>query len=129
MKHTIFNRRNELLRLPLVRAMFYEAYGNYSYAVFPNKQKVMLPVGLAEVESLILAQAEPGQPAFVRIGKRYIVNAEMIVQVNLPKQQLVLSDFDHEGHFALPISREALKEIKRLYETQKLSRCSELFLD
>lgn len=56
----------------------------------------------------------------MRIGKRYIVNAEMIVQVNLPKQQLVLSDFDHEGHFDLPISREALKEIKRLYENQKL---------
>ncbi len=45
MKYTIFNRRTELLRVPLAKAMFYEAYGNYCYGVFPNKQKVMLPVG------------------------------------------------------------------------------------
>lgn len=120
MKYAIFNRRNELLRVPLTRAMFFEAYGNYSYAVFPNKQKVMLPVGLAEVKTLIRTKPEPGQPDFLRIGKRYIVNADMIVQVNLPKQLLVLSDFDHEGNFALPISREALKEIKRLYESNEL---------
>lgn len=31
MKYTIFNRRTELLRVPLAKAMFYEAYGNYCY--------------------------------------------------------------------------------------------------
>ena len=41
MKEVIFNRRNELLRVPLAKAMFYEAFGNYCYGVFPNKQKVM----------------------------------------------------------------------------------------
>lgn len=44
MKQIVFNRRNELLRVPLTRAMFYEAFGNYCYGVFPNKQKIMLPV-------------------------------------------------------------------------------------
>lgn len=29
MKQIVFNRRNELLRVPLTRAMFYEAFGNY----------------------------------------------------------------------------------------------------
>ena len=28
MNEAIFNRRNELLRVPLTRAFFYEAYGN-----------------------------------------------------------------------------------------------------
>lgn len=53
MKYTIFNRRTELLRVPLAKAMFYEAYGNYCYGVFPNKQKVMLPVGLTTVEEML----------------------------------------------------------------------------
>ncbi|MDY3733012.1 MAG: LytTR family transcriptional regulator DNA-binding domain-containing protein [Alloprevotella sp.] len=120
MKTIVFNRRNELLRIPLLKAMFYEAYGNYSYAVFPNKQKVMLPVGLAQVEQLIANHATTKDPVFLRIGKRFIVNTEMIVQVNLGSQRLVLSDFDHPDNFSLPVNKEALKEIKRLYESNEI---------
>lgn len=120
MKTIVFNRRNELLRIPLLKAMFYEAYGNYSYVVFPNKQKVMLPVGLAQVEQLIADHATTKDPIFLRIGKRFIVNTEMIVQVNLGSQRLVLSDFDHPDNFSLPVNKEALKEIKRLYESNEI---------
>ena len=120
MKYTIFNRRTELLRVPLAKAMFYEAYGNYCYGVFPNKQKVMLPVGLTTVEEMLHKQAAETAPTFPRIGKRYIVNADMIVQVNLTNHKFVLSDFEHEGKFALPMSKEALKTIKRLYEDNTL---------
>ena len=118
MKEVIFNRRNELLRVPLVRAMFYEAFGNYCYGVFPNKQKVMLPVSLTKVEQLIAQTGEKGQTTFIRIGKKFIINANMIVQLNFAKQQLILSDFDHPGNFALPVSKEALKQVKELYEKQ-----------
>ncbi len=120
MKQVIFNRRNELLRVPLAKAVFYEAYGNYSYGVFPNKQKVLLPVGLSEVEKLISAAPENNQAVFIRIGKRFIVNTDMIVQVDMTKLQLVLSDFDHPGSFALPMSKEALKQIKNLYMTKAI---------
>lgn len=120
MREVIFNRRNELLRVPLTKALFYEAFGNYSYGVFPNKQKVMLPVGLAQVEQLLKQTADATSPAFIRIGKKYIVNSHMIVQLNFSKQQLILSDFDHPGNFALPVSKEALKQVKELYETQQL---------
>ena len=88
MKYTIFNRRTELLRVPL--------------------------------EEMLHKQAAETAPTFLRIGKRYIVNADMIVQVNLTNHKLVLSDFEHEGNFALPMSKEALKTIKRLYEDNTL---------
>lgn len=78
----------------------------------------MLPVGLAQVEQLICSESEVGQPVFIRIGKRFIVNTDMIVQVNISSQRLVLSDFDHPGNFSLPISKEALKQIKELYESK-----------
>lgn len=120
MKEVIFNRRNELLRVPLAKAMFYEAFGNYCYGVFPNKQKVALPIGLSQLEQLIIKTAEKGQPTFIRIGKKFIVNASVIVQLNFAKQQLILSDFDHPGNFALPVSKEALKQVKELYEQQQL---------
>ena len=47
MKYVVFNRRNEVLRIPMGKAMFFESCGNYCYAVFPNNQKVVLPVGLS----------------------------------------------------------------------------------
>ena len=120
MRSIVFSRRNELLRVPLKKAMFFESYGNYCYGVFPNKQKVMLPVGLTQVEQLICSEPEVGQPVFIRIGKRFIVNTDIIVQVNISSQRLVLSDFDHPGNFSLPISKEALKQIKELYESKKI---------
>ena len=120
MKEVIFNRRNELLRVPLAKAMFYEAYGNYSYGVFANKQKVMLPVGLTQLEQLLAQAAEQGRPTFIRIGKKFIVNADVIVQLNYSKQQLILSDFDHPGNFALPVSKEALKQVRELYEKHQI---------
>ncbi|MBR0046174.1 MAG: LytTR family transcriptional regulator [Bacteroidaceae bacterium] len=120
MKEVIFNRRNELLRVPLAKAMFYEAYGNYCYGVFPNKQKVMLPIGLSQVGELLGKAAEQEQMSFIRIGKKFIVNADMIVQINFSKQQLILSDFDHPGNFALPVAKEALKQVKELYEQHQI---------
>lgn len=80
----------------------------------------MLPVGLSQVEQLIGKESEEGHPIFIRIGKRFIVNTDMIVQVNISSQRLVLSDFDHPGNFSLPISKDALKQIKELYESQKI---------
>lgn len=120
MKEVIFNRRNELLRVPLAKAMFYEAFGNYCYGVFPNKQKVMLPISLAQVGQLLGQAAEQEHSSFIRIGKKFIVNADMIVQLNFSKQQMILSDFDHPGNFALPVAKEALKQVKELYEKHQI---------
>ena len=105
MRSIVFSRRNELLRVPLKKAMFFESYGNYCYGVFPNKQKVMLPVGLAQVEQLICSEPEVGQPVFIRIGKRFIVNTDIIVQVNISSQRLVLT---MTGSYCLTRSADAL---------------------
>lgn len=120
MKPVIFNRRNEMLRVPLTKAVFFEAYGNYCYGVYPNKQKVMLPVGLTKVEELIARRREDDDPRFVRIGKRFIINSEMVVKVDLTQQQLVLSDLVNAGHFVLPISKEALRQVKELYTSEQI---------
>lgn len=115
MKYVVFTRRNEVLRIPMGKAMFFESYGNYCYAVFPNNQKVVLPVGLSQVETIIARRIVDDMPTFMRIGKRFIINMDMVAQVDLTKQQLVLSDFDHPGSFAIPLSKEALRQVKEIY--------------
>ena len=49
----------------------------------------------------------------MRIGKRFIINMRYVYQINVLKQQLILSDYDHFA-FQLSISKEALRKVKEL---------------
>lgn len=111
-----------MLRVPIAKAMFYEAYGNYCYGVFPNKQKIMLPVSLGKIEELLSVHRQECDALFLRIGKRFIVNMDIVVKVDMTQQQLILSDLDHPGNFILPISKDALKQIRDLYITEQIWR-------
>lgn len=118
--HIVFNNRNELIRIAPLSVVYYEAYGNYCYAMFANKIKVMLPVGLTDMERILAEQLKERARPFLHIGKRFIVNTEFILQVNVPKQQLLLSDMEHPTAFNLPVSKEALKKIKNLYLNRQI---------
>lgn len=120
MKSVVFNKRNEMLRVPIAKAMFYEAFGNYCYGVFPNKQKIMMPVALTKIEELLKVYHDAGDAQFARIGKRFIVNLDMVVKVDMTQQQLVLSDLVSAGNFTLPVSKEALRQIKELYTSNQI---------
>lgn len=58
-----------------------------------------------------------GSNIFIRVGKRFIVNTAYVYQINIHKQQLILSDYDHFA-FALGISKEALRQMKELLITK-----------
>lgn len=118
--HIIFNNRNELIRINPLEVMYYEAYGNYCYAMFGNKIKVMLPVGLTDMERILTQQLKEKARVFLHIGKRFIVNTEYILQVNVAKQQLLLSDMVAPTAFNLPVSKEALKKIKNMYLNRQI---------
>ena len=50
---------------------------------------------------------------FMRIGKRFIINMQYIYQINVLKQHLILSDYDHFA-FQISISKDALRKVKEL---------------
>lgn len=52
---------------------------------------------------------------YTQIGRKYIVNNNYIMQINLLKQQLVLSDFDVVKPITLKVSKEALKVMKQSF--------------
>lgn len=85
MEYIYFNSRDELLRLRITEIAYFESDGNYCNEA----------------------------TTFIRIGKRFIVNKRYICQVNIPKQRLVITDYDRFT-FQLPISRDALKQLKAL---------------
>lgn len=118
--HIIFNNRNELIRINPFKVVYYEAYGNYSYAVFTNGVKVILPVGLTDLQQILVRELKERARIFLHIGRRFIVNTEFVVKVCVPKQQLTLCDMVSNTRYNLPISKEALKKIKNMYINKQI---------
>lgn len=122
MTPVIFNTRDELIKVDIDKMVYAMAEDNYVHMHFRNGQKVMVCMTLQSLEKLILSViAIDKKGVFIRIGRRYIVNINYIMQISLPKQQLVLSDLDMMRPVVLTSSKEALKTIK-LIMTEKKSR-------
>ncbi len=65
------------------------------------------------MEKALAGQLGDDAKIFMRIGKRFIINMRFVYQINVLKQQLVLSDYDHFA-FQVNISKDALKKMKDL---------------
>ena len=113
-----FNTRDELAKVKLEKVAFFEADSNYCHVNFINGAKATLLTSLANIENLLSSKFQGGDPMFIRIGKRYIVNINFIFQINIPKQRLTLTDFDSPNIMELTISKEALKNLKQLYSSK-----------
>lgn len=108
-----FNSRDRLIRLDITKIVFFEGDGNYTYIVMANKQKICLTLNLSHTEEALAAQLADNAKHFMRIGKRFIVNMNYILQVDIQKQVLMLSDCER-FLFQIPVSKEALKVVKEL---------------
>ena len=114
-----FNSRDKLIRLDTQKIVYFEGDGNYTYIVTANKQKVCITLNLAHTEDALAAQLGEKAKRFMRIGKRFIVNMNYIYQVDIQKQVLMLSDYEH-FLFQIPVSKEALKAVKDLVIQAKI---------
>lgn len=114
-KILLFSTRDELTRIRLERVCYFEADGNYTNVYFINGVKASLLTSLVHLEELITGAFSGSRNVFVRIGKKYIVNAYYIFQINILRQRLVLSDLDSATVYTLSVSKEALKSLRALY--------------
>ena len=113
MSKLYFNTRDELNRIDVSKIVYFEADGNYTTVVMVNKLRAAIYMNLGEMEKALTAQLGPEDRTFMRIGKRFIINMQYIYQINVLKQQLILSDYDHFA-FQISISKEALRTVKEL---------------
>lgn len=111
--YVFFNSRDELLRIEVSKIVYFEANGNYTDIIMVNKLRASVCMNLGEMEKAIAVQIGDGSKIFMRIGKRFIVNMKYVYSINVLKQQLVLSDYDHFA-FQVSISKDALKKMKDL---------------
>jgi len=108
-----FNSRDELQRIEVKKIVYFEADGNYTDIVMVNKLRASILMNLGEMEKALAAQLGVEAQMFMRIGKRFIINLRYVYSINVLKQQLILSDYDHFA-FQVSISKEALKKMKEL---------------
>lgn len=87
--------------------------GFSTWVFLPNNWVSSLVMNLTNLEHALDKQLGNEATTFIRIGKRFIVNKRYICKVNIPKQRLVITDYDRFT-FQLPISRDALKQLKAL---------------
>lgn len=115
----LFNSRDVLLRIDLTKIAYFEADGNYTNVMLANKQKMQVGINLTAMEQRLAQHLGKLSHTFIRVGKRFIINIQHVQQINLPKQKLIISD-NEDFTFALPISKEALRNLKELITTLKV---------
>ncbi len=111
--YVFFNSRDELQRIEVSKIVYFEADGNYTDIVMVNKLRASICMNLGEMEKAIAAQIGDDAKIFMRIGKRFIINIRYVYSINVLKQQLILSDYDHFA-FQVTISKDALRKMKDL---------------
>ena len=116
--YIIFNSRDQLLRIELQEIVYFEADGNLTYIVAPNKLKGVVSMNLSKMEEFLALQYGNKASFFFRLGKRFIINTNYIYSIHVAKQKLILSDY-HSFIFQLPVSKEALRKMKELLLTNR----------
>ncbi len=114
METIIFKTRDELFKVNMEKLVYAMADDNYVHLYFHNKQSIMICMTLQTLEKMILNMSlKNDKLMFIRIGRKYIINHQYIAQINILKQQLVLSDWDTMSPIILNASKEALKTLKQ----------------
>ncbi len=118
-KVLIISGVNELVRIKPERVVYVESDGNYSTMVLHDKTEQVFTMNLAHCQLLMEEQLGKEAMTFIRLGKQLIVNRAYIFKINVNKQQLIMSNTEVNNAFTLQASKEALKQLKALIESEK----------
>ena len=111
--YLFFTSRDELQRIEVSKIVYFESDGNYTDIVMVNKLRASILMNLGEMEKTLALQLGEGARTFMRIGRRFIINLQYVYSINVLKQQLILSDYDHFA-FQITVPKEKLKNMKEL---------------
>lgn len=118
-KVLIISNANELVRIKPERVVYVESDGNYSTMVLHDKTEQVFTMNLAHCQQLMEEQLGKEAMTFIRLGKQLIINRAYIFKINVNKQQLIMSNTEVNNAFTLQASKEALKQLKALVESEK----------
>jgi len=113
----VISNSNELVRITPDRLVCITADGNYSTLVLTGGKKHIFSINIGEIQRTVELQLKEESQQFIRLGKSLIINNNYIYSINLGKQTLTLADSQFQHHYELQASREALKQLKTVIES------------
>ena len=118
-RYLIIKTRDELLRMRISNILYLEADRNYTKLILTEGIHFTFAINIGKIERMLDTQASDSGSQLVRVGKSYIINKNYILQINLPKQKLLLLVPGSKPR-ELIVPREPLKALKESLEQDAL---------
>lgn len=116
-RYLMIKTRDELLRIKTGQILYFEADRNYTKLLLSNGIQFTFAINIGKIEELLEKQVPGSNEILVRIGKSHIVNKTHILQINLPRQKLLLLAQEGKPR-ELIISKDPLKRLKESLENE-----------
>ena len=106
---------SEIIRIPTDEIIFIKGDGNYSDIFLANGKKENV---ISQLHDLMDKLTALNYSPFYRVGKSLIINRDYIFKVNPGLQRINLSNSRLEKDILIKASKEALKNLKEMLETE-----------
>ena len=116
-RYLMIKTRDELLRIKIGQILYFEADRNYTKLLLSNCIQFTFAINIGKIEELLEKQVSGSNDMLVRVGKSHIINKTHILQINLPKQKLLLLTQEGKPR-ELVISKDPLKQLKEALEKE-----------
>ena len=116
-KYLIIKTRDELLRIRIGQILYFEADRNYTQLLLSSGIQFTFAINIGKIEEILSKQVKGCDKILMRVGKSHIINKEHILQINLPKQRLLLLTEESKPK-ELIISKDPLKILKDTLEKE-----------
>lgn len=116
-KYLIIKTRDELLRIRIGQILYFKADRNYTKLLLSSGIQFTFAINIGKIEEILSKQVKRCDKILMRVGKSHIINKEHILQINLPKQRLLLLTEESKPK-ELIISKDPLKILKDTLEKE-----------
>jgi DNA-binding LytR/AlgR family response regulator len=120
-RYLIIKTRDEFLRIKIKDILYLEADRNYTKLLLSEGIQFTFAINIGKIEEMLERQVIDYRTMLIRVGKSYIINKSYILQINLPKQKLLLLTPGGKPR-ELIVSKEPLKMLKDLLEQEGIKR-------
>jgi len=116
-RYLIIKTRDEFLRIRINDILYLEADRNYTKLLLTEGIQFTFAINLGKIEEMLENQVLNSKLILMRVGKSYIINKNYILQINLPKQKLLMLPPGSKPR-ELVIPKEPLKMLKDILEQE-----------
>ena len=116
-RYLIIKTRDELLRIRIEQILYFEADRNYTKMILNNWIQFTFAINIGKIEQILENQVTGCKMILMRVGKSHIINKNHILQINLPRQKLLLLTAEGKAR-ELIISKDPLKVLKDSLENE-----------